>query len=64
MTSATQLAVCEHRLLIMQNMPYGLFSIQHRRFELSNSQTRVSHGVCFVKVSKSEEKIKVIFFLS
>ena len=32
MTSVTQRAVCEHSLIITQNMPYGLFSIQHRSF--------------------------------
>ena len=37
-------AVCEHSLLIMQNMPYGLFSMQHGSFELSDSQTRVLHN--------------------
>ena len=31
----------EHSLLIKQNMPYGLFSMQHGSFELSDSQTRV-----------------------
>ena len=41
MTSVTQRAVCEHSLLIMQNMPHGLFSMQHGSFELSDSQTRV-----------------------
>ena len=41
MMSFTQNAVCEHSLLIMQNMPYSLFSMQHRSFELSDSQTRV-----------------------
>ena len=44
MTSATQRAVCEHSLLIMQNMPYSLFSMQHGSFELSDSQTRVLHN--------------------
>ena len=43
MTSVTQRAVCEHSLLIMQNMPYGLFSMQHGSFELSDCQTRVLH---------------------
>ena len=38
MTSVTQRAVCEHSLLIML---YGLFSMQHGSFELSDSQTRV-----------------------
>ena len=65
MRSVNQRAVCEHSLLIMQNMPYGLFSMQHGSFELLDSQTRVfsklrpkiSHGVCFVNnVSKSKEK--------
>ena len=37
MTSVTQRAVCEH-------MPYGLFSMQHGSFELSDSQTRVLHN--------------------
>ena len=31
-------------LLIMQNMPCGLFSMQHGSFELSDSQTRVLHN--------------------
>ena len=44
MTFVTQRAVCEHSLLIMQNMPYGLFSMQHGSFELSDSQTRVLHN--------------------
>ena len=44
MTSVTQRDVCEHSLLIMQNMPYGLFSMQHGSFELSDSQTRVLHN--------------------
>ena len=43
MTSVTQRAVCEHSLLIMYSMPYGLFSMQHGSFELSDSQTRVLH---------------------
>ena len=34
----------EHSLLIMQNMPYGFFSVQHGSFELSDSQTRVLHN--------------------
>ena len=65
MTSVTQRAVCEHSLLIMQSMPYGLFSMQHGSFELSDSQTHMhSHGECFVNnVSKSDEKMKVIFFI-
>ena len=41
-TSFTKYAVCQHSLLIMQNMLYGLFSKQHGNFELSDSQTRVS----------------------
>ena len=44
MTSFTWNAVCEHTLLIMQNMPYGLFSMQQGSFELSDSQTRVLHN--------------------
>ena len=32
MTSVTQRAVCEHSLLVMQNVPYGLFSMQHGSF--------------------------------
>ena len=31
-------------LSVMQNMPYGLFSMQHKSFELSDSQTRVLHN--------------------
>ena len=42
--SFTQRAVCEHSLLILQNMPYGLFSVQHGSFKLSDSQTRVLHN--------------------
>ena len=37
-------AVCEHCLLIVPNMLYGLFSMQHGSFELSDSQTRVLHN--------------------
>ena len=44
MMSVTQRAVCEHSLLIMQNMPYGLFSMQHGSFELSDSQTRILYN--------------------
>ena len=44
MTSFTYNAVYEHGLLIMQNMPYGLFSMQHGSFELSDFQTRVLHN--------------------
>ena len=44
MTSITYNAVCEHNLLIVQNMPYGLFSMQHESFELSDSRTRVLHN--------------------
>ena len=44
MTSFTYNVACEHSLIIMQNMPYGLFSMQHGSFELSNSQTRVLHN--------------------
>ena len=44
MTTVIQEAVCEHSSLIMQNIPYGLFSMQHGNFELSDSQTRVLHN--------------------
>ena len=47
MTSFTQNVVCEHSLLIMRNMPYGLFSMQHGSFELSDSRTRVLHNDFF-----------------
>ena len=28
----------------IKNMPYGLFSMQHKSFELSDSQTRIVHN--------------------
>ena len=37
-------SVCEQSLSVMQNMPYGLFSMQHGSFELLDSQTRVLHN--------------------
>ena len=43
-THELQNSVCEHSFLIMQNMPYGLFSMQHGSFELSDSQTHVLHN--------------------
>ena len=33
-----------HSLSVMQNIPYGLFSMQQGSFELSDSQTRVLHN--------------------
>ena len=38
--SFTQRAVCEHSLFTA----YGLFSVQHGSFKLSDSQTRVLHN--------------------
>ena len=33
--------MCEHSLLIMQNIPYGFFGMQHGSFEFSG---RVLHN--------------------